>query len=152
MRGNRHRPGRRGGRACSATARTSGASGTRSTARLAALLDIAPTAVRAALDDLRRRRIVVLDHERRSVVMAHPFSGVETPWVVRAGDRRYVANCAWDTLGIAAALDADAAIDAVYAEDGAPAHLAVRDGVSSGQGVIHLLLPPRQWQEDFFST
>ncbi len=123
-----------------------------SPARLAALLGIAPSDAWTALAHLERRRIVVLDHERRSVVMAHPFSGVETPWVVHAAGRRFVANCAWDTFGIAAALDEDAAIEAVYAEDGAPARLAVRDGVPSGEGVVHLLLPPREWQVDFFST
>ena len=123
-----------------------------SPARLAALLGVAPDDACAALAELERRRVVVLDHGRRSVVMAHPFAGVETPWVVRTGGRRFFANCAWDTLGIAAALGADAGIAAVYAEDGSPARLAVRDGVPSGQGVIHLLLPPREWQEDFFST
>jgi hypothetical protein len=131
---------------------TAAAGAVPSPARLADLLGIAPGDAWAALAELERRRIVVLDHERRSVVMAHPFSGVATPWVVRAGGRRYFANCAWDTLGIAAALGTDAEIAAVYAEDGAPARLALREGVPSGDGVVHLLLPPRRWQEDFYST
>lgn len=123
-----------------------------SPARLATLLGIAPDSAWAALEELEQRRIVVLDHERPSVVMAHPFSGVETPWIVQANGRRFFANCAWDTFGVAAALGTDAEIAAIYAEDGAPARLAVRDGIPSGDGAIHLSLPPRQWQEDFFAT
>lgn len=123
-----------------------------SPARLAALLEVPTDAAWAALEDLERRRIVMLDHGRRAVVMAHPFSGVETPWVVHAAGRRFFANCAWDTLGVAAALGTDAAIEGVYAEDGHPARLSVGGGDPAGEGVIHLLLPPRHWQEDFYAT
>ena len=105
----------------------------------------------AALDWLNDHHHLVLDTDR-SVIMAHPFSNVETPFVVRANGKRWWANCAWDTFGILAAMNADGEIDAVCAEDGEPARIVVRDGVPEGEGVVHLLLPQREWTADFFDT
>jgi hypothetical protein len=117
----------------------------------AASLGIAPERVAEALDWLSEHRHLVIDADR-SVIMAHPFSNVETPFVVESGGRRWWANCAWDTFGILAAVDADGTIEAVYADDGAPARIEVRAGVPEGEGVVHLLLPQREWTEDFFET
>ncbi len=44
--------------------------------------------------------------------MAWPFSGVETLFQVSVSDKTYFANCAWDSLGIPAALHTDAEIEA----------------------------------------
>ena len=85
--------------------------------------------------------------------MAHPFSGVPTPFRVEIGERSYWANCAWDALGIPAALAADARIAAVHAEDGAAAALAVEGGRVRGHGeVVHVLQPFRRWYDDLVFT
>ena len=56
--------------------------------------------------------------------MANPFSGVETPFKVHANGKSYFANCAWDTLGIPAALHVDAEIEAACAQSGEPIRLS----------------------------
>jgi hypothetical protein len=120
-------------------------------AAIAPALGLDDADVAAALDWLNEHHHLVLDNDR-SVIMAHPFSNVETPFVVRSGERQWWANCAWDTFGILAALAADGKIEGVYAEDGTTARITVRDGVPEGVGVVHLLLPQREWTEDFFET
>ena len=43
-----------------------------------------------------------------------PFSAIPTQVRARANDRWYWANCAWDMLGVPAALHSDAEIEAWY--------------------------------------
>jgi hypothetical protein len=70
-----------------------------------------------------------------------------TGWEVRSKGRPYWANCAWDTLGIPAALHADA-------KDGSPARLSVEDVRLRGEGggFVHFPLPLRRWYEDLVFT
>ncbi len=53
-------------------------------------------------------RAIVLAPGTTNIWMAHPFSAVPTSYRVRAGDRSYWANCAWDVLNITALLAIDA--------------------------------------------
>jgi hypothetical protein len=69
-----------------------------------------------------------LDPETCEISMAFPFSAVHTQFRVRANGRSYWANCAWDMLGVPAALHADAEVEAEYAEDGSPARLSIEGG------------------------
>ena len=125
-------------------------------AETAAGLGIGVGEARAAYRRLDRRHALFLDPlppGADAIRMAHPFSGVPTPFRVRANSRDYWANCAWDALGIPAALHADATIDAVLAEDGAPARLAVEAGRVRGQDeVVHVLRPFRTWYDDLIET
>jgi hypothetical protein len=91
-------------------------------------LGIEPERARADYERLHARHALFLDPETREVPMAFPFSGVPTPFRVRSKGRSYWANCAWDMLGIPAALHSDADAEAEYAEDDSPAHLSVEDG------------------------
>jgi hypothetical protein len=60
--------------------------------------------------------------------MANPFSGVPTDFKVHADGKTYYANCAWDMLGIPAALHTDAVIEAVCTESNETVRLEVKDG------------------------
>ncbi len=71
---------------------------------------------------------------------------------VHVGTHAYYANCAWDMLGIPAALHADARIEAVYADTGEPAQFGVTDGHVHGRGVVSFALPFRQWYDDLIFT
>ena len=81
--------------------------------------------------------------------MANPFSGVETPFKVHANDKTYFANCAWDSLGIPAALHVDAQIEAACAQSGERLHLTLsRQTVQNDAGLVHFLVPFRDWYND----
>jgi hypothetical protein len=84
--------------------------------------------------------------------MANPFSAVPTAFRVQANGRAYWANCAWDALGIPAALDADARIEA-RCPAGEPIGIAVTDGQVRGEGAVaHFAVPFRQWYDDLIAT
>jgi hypothetical protein len=108
---------------------------------------------RAAYEWLNDNHAIFLEPGQHTVRMAHPFSGVPTSFRVHANGRDYWANCAWDALGIPAALNADARIDAVCADDQQPAALTVEGGAVRGHGeLVHFLQPFRQWYDDLIVT
>jgi hypothetical protein len=107
----------------------------------------------ATLRELGRRHAVTLTEDGDAVLMANPFSAVPTPFRVRAGEVSYWANCAWDMLGVPAALGVDATIRAAWAVDGAPAELRVEGGrVTGAEGIVHFLKPFRTWYDDIRET
>lgn len=115
-------------------------------------LGIEPEAARAAYRRLGARHGIVLQPGGEAIRMAKPFSGVPTPFRVRADGRDYWANCALDALGVAAALRADAEVEAGFAEDGAAARLGIEGGRVKGDGVVHVLTPFRAWDDDMVET
>ena len=107
----------------------------------------------AAYEELHQRHALYLKPGTHEVLMANPFSGVETPFEVHANNRIYFANCAWDSLGIPAALHTDAEIKASCAQSGEPIRLSVKDQQVQGtDALIHFLIPFREWYNDLTST
>src|SRR5205809_7547112 len=85
------------------------------------------SSVREAYVRLRAQRVLVLEADGASIRMAPPFSGVPTQHVVRADGISYFANCAWDALGIPAALRKEALVESRCEQSMAPLRLEVRD-------------------------
>jgi hypothetical protein len=118
----------------------------------AAVLGVSPDDVRAAYERLNVRHALFLTPGSHDVRMAHPFSGVPTAFRVEADGRTYWANCAWDALGIPAALHADARIEAPLG-DAESMRFAIEAGQVKGwQGVVHFPLPFRRWYDDLIET
>ena len=118
----------------------------------AAALGVSPDDVRSAYERLNSRHALFLTPGSHDVRMAHPFSGVPTAFRVEANGRAYWANCAWDALGIPAALHADARIEAP-AGNGEPFRFAIKSGrVTGWDGVVHFPLPVRRWYDDLIAT
>jgi len=118
----------------------------------AAALGVSPASVRAAYERLNDRHALFLTPGSHDIRMAHPFSGVPTAFRVESGDRAYWANCAWDALGIPAALHADTRIEAPIG-DGESIRFAIAAGrVQGWDGVVHFPLPFRRWYEDLIET
>ena len=123
-------------------------------ADVAQALSTSAEEVEAAFERLHKKRLLVPEPGNPSRVrMAPPFSGVETPFRVNVQDKSYYANCAWDALGIAAALQADAIIDASDGQSGEPMTLEVRNGQPVPQPcVIHFAVPAAHWWDDILYT
>ena len=118
----------------------------------ATALGISPADLRSAFERLNSRHALFLTPGTHDVRMAHPFSGVPTAYRLEAEDRTYWANCAWDALGIPAALHADARIEALLG-DGESIRFSIEAGrVQSRQGVIHFPLPVRRWCDNLIET
>ena len=78
-----------------------------SAAETAVALGLAEGEVADAYRRLHEAHALVLQPGTTQVRMLNPFSAVETPHRVEAAGRSWFANCAWDALGIPAALHAD---------------------------------------------
>lgn len=123
-------------------------------AEIAQMLDSSVEEIEAAFERLYRKRLLVVEpNDSSRIRMAPPFSGIETPFRVRVGEKSYYANCAWDALGISAALHADADIFAVDAHTHEPLTLIVRDGNPIPEPcVTHFAVPAAQWWDDIIYT
>jgi hypothetical protein len=107
-------------------------------AETAAPPDLPDTPDLRALAD---QHVVVLDEAGR-IAAAHPFAA-EGPHTttVRAGDRAWFGSCAWDGLGIAAALGLEGA------------HVVDAGGVDAHEAAFfHVAVPARQWWDDIAFT
>jgi hypothetical protein len=108
---------------------------------------------RDALRRLHEAHAIVLD-EGGEVRMALPFSGVDTDYLVESGDRRWRANCAWDTFGIAHLLGLrQARIVDLGGRGRPPRTLRVEDGdLLERDGIVAYPLPARLWWRDIVFT
>jgi hypothetical protein len=127
--------------------------GTRpSAAEIANEVGVATREVVAAFRELRAQRILVLDDDH-SIRMAPPFSGVPTQHVVDAGGVSYFANCAWDALGIPAALRRPATVRSRCEQSLEPLRLEVGvDGPARSDWWFHCQVPAAHWWDDIVAT
>jgi len=104
--------------------------------------------------ELHNHHAFFLDLESMSIRMANPFSSIPTDFKVRANGKTYFANCAWDMLGIPAALHLDnAIIDAKFTESNKSVQLEIKDGqVTNSDLLIHFPLPFSRWYDDLVFT
>ena len=102
-----------------------------------------PPALTAADAPLARslhdQHVVVLGDDGQ-VLMAHPFAAHREGTRVEAAGRTWWGNCAWDGLGIAAALGPE---DARITSGG----VAVAPGA-----VVHVAVPAGRWWDDIAFT
>lgn len=129
-------------------------------ARVPAIADIVPVIgataaeVREGYTRLYVSRVLVLNADGETIRMAPPFSGVPTQHRVRAGGRDYYANCAWDSLGILAALHGTGEVFSRCEQSREPIHLVVNErGLVPGERcVVHFAVPASQWWKDITFT
>jgi hypothetical protein len=104
-----------------------------------------------ALRSLAAQHVVVPDEEDGGgavrVRMAHPFAGHREGCRVDAGGRTWWGNCAWDGLGIVAALGLS---EATVASHGVT--LRVSGDSVEGDALFHVAVPARHWWDDIAFT
>lgn len=103
--------------------------------------------------ELHNRHAFFLEPETLTIRMANPFSGIQTDFKVHANGKTYYANCAWDMLGIPAALHTDAVIETVCTESNETVQLEITDGqITNYDLLIHFPLPFARWYDDLTFT
>jgi hypothetical protein len=114
--------------------------------------------------ELHNRHAFFLDLETLKIRMANPFSGIPTDFKVHANGKIYFANCAWDMLGIPAALHSDAVIEAKFTESDESVKLEIKNGniaqatvLGGGDAalsslLVHFPLPFSRWYDDLVFT
>ena len=118
---------------------------------IAAALHASTAAIRQALRTLAEQHRLVLVPGADAVWMAHPFSAVETDFVVHIGPRRWYANCVWDGLSILALLG-DGHLDTHSPATGDLLRFTVTHGRVAGEGLVHFLVPARAFWDDIGFT
>jgi hypothetical protein len=121
--------------------------------QVAARLEVPAARVREAYARLAGRRVLVLEGDGETIRMAPPFSGVPTQHRVRLGGRDYFANCAWDALGIPAALHLPGEVSSRCEQSLEPIHLEVTEsGPRPEPCLAHFAVPAARWWEDIVYT
>ncbi len=98
------------------------------------------------LRTLADQHVVVLD-DAGAIVMAHPFAAPGADATVESGGRTWWGSCAWDGLGIAAALGLR---EATVTSAGIAIRL--RDGEPLDGAVFHVEVPAARWWDDIAYT
>ena len=120
---------------------------------VAGLGDTTPEEVIAGWRSLHEQHALVLNPATAEIRMANPFSAVPTAYRVRALDRWWYANCAWDAFGICAALHADGRIETSCPDCGEPLAVEVRDQRPDDESLLfHCLVPAAAWWDDIVFT
>jgi hypothetical protein len=103
--------------------------------------------------ELHRAHALVLNPATAEIRMANPFSAVPTAYRVRTGGRWWYGNCAWDALGICAALHANGRIETSCPDCGETIALEVRNQRVDDEGpLFHCLVPASHWWDDIIFT
>ncbi|HAV77616.1 MAG TPA: hypothetical protein DCX53_09725 [Anaerolineae bacterium] len=105
--------------------------------------------------ELHNRHAFFLDLESTTVRMANPFSGIPTDFSVHANGKTYYANCAWDMLGIPAALHTDAVIEAICTESNETVEIQIQNGnlrFTNYDLLVHFPLSFSHWYDDLVFT
>jgi len=118
---------------------------------LAVRLGASPLAVSAALHALAAEHALVLQPGSDAIWMAHPFSGIDTDFLVTIAGRHWFANCAWDGLSILALLG-DGELETHSPATGELLRYSVVAGTVHGAGLIHFLVPARRFWDDIGFT
>jgi hypothetical protein len=110
--------------------------------------------VETAFARLHQKRLLVPEPGDPSRIrMAPPFSGIETPFVVRIRENSYYPNCVWDALGIPAMLHQDAVVEASDGHTGEPLTMEVRDGRPIPEPyAVHFAVPAAKWWANIIYT
>ncbi len=122
--------------------------------QIAASMRVPASDVAAAFQHLFQKRLLVLEPDDPARIrMAPPFSGIETQHIVRIDGTKYFANCAWDALGVAAALHRDADIFSTCADCGDELSFQVRGGAPvPRECAVHFAVPAAHWWDDVIYT
>ena len=95
----------------------------------------------------------MLESDGASIRMAPPFSGVPTQHTVTSDGVTYFANCAWDSLGVVAALGRRGVVYSRCEQSKKPLRLAVGpEGPEPCDWLFHCAVPAAQWWNDIVFT
>ena len=97
---------------------------------------------------------LVLRDGSLEIRFANPFCFDSTPHRVTAAGRAWTGTCAWDALGIPAALHRDGHVDSECACCGEPIELEVTDEelTRGADLLVHFVVPARRWWDDIGFT
>ena len=124
-------------------------------AEIATHFDVGVDDARRAVSEIRIGKTLLARPDSGEIWMAGPFSATPTSYRVVGRRASWWANCAWDMLGIPVIAGESVDVEATCADCGEPMPIQVdaRSGPAPGaEGVVHFLVPARQWYDDIGFT
>ncbi len=120
---------------------------------VASAAGLTDTEVEESWRRLHDAHAVVLDPATSEIRMANPFSAVPTAYRVQAAGRSWYANCAWDALGLCAALHVDGRIETSCPDCGELIAVEVHNQRPGDERLLfHCLVPAAHWWDDIIFT
>jgi len=96
---------------------------------------------------------LVLNPATDEIRMLNPFSVVPSAFRVRARDRWWYANCAWDAFGVCACLHVDGRVETSCPDCGEPIAVEIREAKPDDESLrFHVLVPAAHWWDDIVFT
>ena len=109
--------------------------------------------IKDALKELAANKVLILAPNGEGIWAANPFCAVPSGFRVRADGKTFWGICIWDALGIPAALQKDAAIEAPCGDCGEPMRLEVTsDTLTHSEGIVHFAVPAHNWWDNIGFT
>lgn len=101
---------------------------------------------------LEAAHAVVLDRAG-AIEFANPFATGPAPFRINTERGIYHAICAWDALGVLAALHSDGTVRSACPDCDEPISVSVRGrALASAEAIVHFLVPAARWYEDLRFT
>lgn len=108
------------------------------------------------LEELEAAHHVVRVPGTDRILMANPFSALDTPFRVNIGDKRYFGACAWDAVAYHVMLSRDTQVESFCHHCAEPINIRFSKGrvISSRppDPLVYLSLPAAKWWEDIVIT
>ena len=112
-----------------------------------------PAEILAGWRRLHDEHALVLNPATDELRMLNPFSAVPTAYRVQAGGRWWYGNCAWDAIGICAALHDDGRVETSCPDCGDALVVEIRDERPDDESLLfHCLVPTARWWDDIVFT
>jgi len=112
-----------------------------------------PAEILAGWRRLHDEHALVLNPATDELRMLNPFSAVPTAYRVQAGGRWWYGNCAWDAIGICAALHEDGRVETSCPDCGDALVVEIRDERPEDESLLfHCLVPTARWWDDIVFT
>jgi Alkylmercury lyase len=116
-------------------------------------LGVGPASVAAGWRRLHDAHALVLNVGTAEIRMANPFSAVPTAYRVQAASRWWYANCAWDAIGVCAALHVDGRIETSCPDCADPLTVTISHQQPDPTDLLfHCLVPAAGWWENIVFT
>jgi len=125
-----------------------------SSGEIATHFGVSPSDALQALREMKIGKTILPDPHTGELWMVGPFSAAETQYSIRAGNRRWFANCAWDMLGVANLVGEPVDIETQCTDCAGPIglHLEPDDESVGADLLVHFLLPAQRWYNDIGFT
>jgi hypothetical protein len=115
--------------------------------------DLTADDVRAGWQRLHAQHALVLNPATNEIRMLNPFSAVPSAFRVKARERWWYANCAWDAFGVLAALHVDGRLETSCPDCGEPLAVQVTNAAPDRRELLfHCLVPAARWWDDIIFT